>query len=240
MVVAMTVAASAATAGNRIRRTHSATFRSVSGLVVAVFMVSVFAGAATTADRSAAPSVGPGLLAVSTLIQYLEPSSDAPDPAQTDAEYARLAAIPGVTGVVTVHRHDSGDGPDVGRLLLLADAANGLGLGAVPSAAVVSVNSDVLTGAPAVFTPAEATDVAKLTPSILLLGTDGSTAAVERARTALQSSTIFTTGGVPAGTRTDLADDRLQSMAASYATLAYAVAASRLGKTTDLAAIRYE
>jgi hypothetical protein len=29
-------------------------------------------------------------------------------------------------------------------------------------------------------------------------------------------------------------------MAASYATLAYAVAASRLGKTTNLAAIRYE
>ena len=240
MVVAMTVAASAATAGNRIRRTHSATFRSVSGLVVAVFMVSVFAGPATTADRSAAPSVGPGLLAVSTLIQYLEPSSDAPDPAETDAECARLAAIPGVTGVVTVYRHDSGDGPDVGRLLLLADAANGLGLGAVPSAAVVSVNSDVLTGAPAVFTPAEATDVAKLTPSILLLGTDGSTAALERARTALQSRTIFTSGGVPAGTRTDLADDQLQSMAASYATLTYAVAASRLGKTTNLAAIRYE
>ncbi|WP_104198818.1 FtsX-like permease family protein [Cryobacterium sp. Y29] len=208
-------------AGNRIRRTPVATFRSVSGLVVAVFMVSVFAGAATTADRSAAPSVGPGLLAVSTLIQYLEPSSDAPDPAQTDAEYARLAAIAGVTGVVTVYRSDSGDGPDVGRLLLSADAANGLGLGAVPSAAVVSVNSDVLTGAPAVFTPAEATDVAKLTPRILLLGTDGSTAAVERARTALQSSTIFMTGWVPAGTRTDLADDRLQSMAASYATLAY-------------------
>ncbi|TFD90111.1 FtsX-like permease family protein [Cryobacterium serini] len=208
-------------AGNRIRRTPVATFRSVSGLVIAVFMVSVFAGAATTADRSAAPIVGPGSLAVTTLIQYLEPTLDAADPAETDAERARLAATPGVTGVVTVYTLDSGDGPDVGRLLLVAEAAKGLGLGAVPPAAVVSVNSDVITGAPAVFTPAEATDVAELTPSILLLGTDGSTAALERARTALQASTIFKTGWVPAVTRTDLADDRLQSMAASYATLAY-------------------
>ncbi|WP_104190942.1 FtsX-like permease family protein [Cryobacterium sp. Y82] len=208
-------------AGNRIRRTPVATFRSVSGLVVAVFMVSVFAGAATTADQSAAPIVGPGSLAVTTLIQYLEPTLDAADPVGTDAERARLAATPGITGVVTVYTLDSGDSPDVGRLLLVAEAANGLGLGAVPPAAVVSVNSDVMTGAPAVFTPAEATDVAELTPSILLLGTDGSTAALERARTALQASTIFTTGWRPAVTRTDLADDRLQSMAASYATLAY-------------------
>ncbi|TFD63190.1 ABC transporter permease [Cryobacterium suzukii] len=212
-------AAAGIIAGNRIRRTPVATFRSVSGLVVAVFMVSVFAGAATTADGGVIPVAGPGLLPVSTLIQYLEPTSDAADPAETDAELARLAAIAGVTGVVTVYRLDSG--PDAGRLLLSADAAKGLGLGAVPSAPVVSVNSDVMTGATAVFTAAEVTDMAALTPSILLLGTDGSTAAIERARTALQAGGVFATGWAPAGTRTDLADDRLESMAASFATLAY-------------------
>ncbi|RJT90768.1 ABC transporter permease [Cryobacterium melibiosiphilum] len=208
-------------AGNRIRRTPVATFRSVSGLVVAVFMVSVFAGAATTADQSVAPNDGPGLLPVSTLIQYLDSTPAATDPARTEAARGRLAAISGVTQVTTIFTIDSGEGPDANRLLISADAVNDLNLGIVPSAPVVSVNSDALSGAPAVFTPAEATDVAELTPRILLIGTNGSPAAIERARTALQAGTIAGTGWMPAGTRTDLADDRLQSMAASFANLAY-------------------
>ena len=209
-------------AGNRIRRTPVATFRSVSGLVVAVFMVSVFAGAATTADQGVAPGDGPGLLPVSTLIQYLDPMLAAANPAPTEAVHARLAAISGVTGVTTIFTIQSGDGPDANRLLMSADAAHDLNLGPVPSdAVVVSINSDALSGAPAVFTPAEATDVAGLTPSFLLIGTDGTTAAIERARTALQVGAIAGTGWMPAGTRTDLADDRLQSMAASFANLAY-------------------
>ncbi|WP_166791788.1 FtsX-like permease family protein [Cryobacterium frigoriphilum] len=208
-------------AGNRIRRTPVATFRSVSGLVVAVFMVSVFAGAATTADQGVAPGDGPGLLPVSTLIQYLDLTPAATDPARTEAARARLAAISGVTQVTTIFTIDSGEGPDANRLLISADAANDLNLGIVPSAPVVSVNSDALSGAPAVFTPAEATNVAELTPRILLIGTNGSPAAIERARTALQVGAIAGTGWMPAGTRTDLADDRLQSMAASFANLAY-------------------
>lgn len=208
-------------AGNRIRRTPVATFRSVSGLVVAVFMVSVFAGAATTADQGVGPADGPGLLPVSSLIQYLDPMLAAANPAPTEAIQARRAAISGITSVTTIFTTQSGDGPDANRLLMSADAAQDLSLGPVPSAAVVSINSDALSGAPAVFTAAEATDVAGLTPSILLIGTDGSTAAIERARTALQVDAIAGTGWMPAGTRTDLADDRLQSMAASFANLAY-------------------
>lgn len=208
-------------AGNRIRRTPVATFRSVSGLVVAVFMVSVFAGAATTADLDAAPGDGPGLLPVSTLIQYLDPTLDAADSARTEPVQESLAAISGVTYVTTIFTIASGDGPDANRLLISADAATSLGLEPVPTASVVSINSDALSGAPFVFTPAEATDVADLTPSILLISTDGSPAAIERARTALQVDAIAGTGWMPAGTRTDLADDRLQSMAASFAILAY-------------------
>jgi len=208
-------------AGNRIRRTPVATFRSVSGLVVAVFMVSVFAGAATTADLDAAPEDGPGLLPVSTLIQYLDPTLDAANPARTEPLRERLAAISGVTHVTTIFTRASGDGPDANQLLMSADAATGLGLGPVPTASVVSINSDALSGAPTVFTPAGATDVSELTPTILLVGTDGSSAAIERARTALQVDAIAGAGWMPAGTRTDLADDRLQSMAASFAILAY-------------------
>ncbi|WP_158250909.1 FtsX-like permease family protein [Cryobacterium sp. Y82] len=209
-------------AGNRIRRTPVATFRSVSGLVVAVFMVSVFAAAATTADVGAAPGDGPGRLPISTLIQYLDPTLDAVDFAPTEEVRARLAAISGVTHVTTIFTIDSGNGFDTSQLLMLADSANDLSLGPVPPAAVVSINSDALSGATAVFTPsAETTDVAALTPSIVLIGTDGSTAAIERARTALQTGAIAGTGWLPAGTRTDHADDRLQSMAASFATLAY-------------------
>jgi hypothetical protein len=208
-------------AGNRIRRTPVATFRSVSGLVVAVFMVSVFAGAASTADVDAAPGDGPGRLPASTLIQHLDPMLGAAAPASTEAARARLAAIPGVSGVTTIFTVASGDGPDANRLLLSADAANDLSLGSVPSDTVVAVNSDALSGAPAVFTPAEAANVTELTASILLIGTDGTTAAIERARTALQVGSIDGAGWLPAGTRTDLTDDRLQSMAASFATLAY-------------------
>ena len=44
--------------------------------------------------------------------------------------------------MTTIFTIQSGDGPDANRFLMSADAAHDLSLGPVPSAAVVSINSD--------------------------------------------------------------------------------------------------
>ena len=54
-------------ASGRIQRTPVATFRSVSGLVIAVFVVSVFAGASSVIQTTEAPAARPGLLQPTSL-----------------------------------------------------------------------------------------------------------------------------------------------------------------------------
>ena len=59
--------AAAVIASSRIQRTPVATFRSVSGLVVAVFVVSVFAGASSIVQSDEGPVARPGLLQPTSL-----------------------------------------------------------------------------------------------------------------------------------------------------------------------------
>ncbi|MFT3887798.1 MAG: FtsX-like permease family protein [Arachnia sp.] len=83
----------------RLRLHPRRTFRAVSGLVIACFVVSVFAGARTTLT---APVPGDDA-ARTTLVAALAPAADQPLPAKDDpalrAAVERLRQVPGITGV---------------------------------------------------------------------------------------------------------------------------------------------
>ena len=220
--------ASGMVALSRIARTPRATFRSVSGLVIAVFMVSVFAVAATTAfaggpdveltalDRSVVQvGVDPGLGGVGEDGSGGDDSGGASVPGLTIAEMrsevAGLADVAGVTRVVVAGTIvDDFDGT------LVLDAADAEAIGvAVPSAAQVVT---VLRG---VDDQVEAVDPSvrdAAVPTQLLVLTDGSSAAVDRARTALETSDLPVLG-FPS-TRAEQVIDTSDSTAASFAAMA--------------------
>jgi len=215
--------ASGMVALSRIARTPRATFRSVSGLVIAVFMVSVFAVAATTAfaggpdveltalDRSVVQvGVDPGLGDGSE-----DGSGGASVPGLTIAEMrseaAGLADVAGVTRVVVAGTIvDDFDGT------LVLDAADAEAIGvAVPSGAqVVTVLRGVVDQVEAVDPSVRDAAV----PTQLLVLTDGSSAAVDRARTALETSDLPVLG-FPS-TRAEQVIDTSDSTAASFAAMA--------------------
>ena len=81
----------------RIRQHPRQTFRSVSGMVIAVFLASAFAGAATIVDR-ADIAKGSDYLAASTLFVPLAETGPTDDPALL-AQVDRLRAVRGVQAV---------------------------------------------------------------------------------------------------------------------------------------------
>jgi len=89
--------ASGVIASSRIQRHPNATFRSVSGLVLAVFTVSVFAGSASSVLEADDPRDGERLFPL-TLV-YAPPVPGASEAALAPL-ISEIEAIPGVTGVV--------------------------------------------------------------------------------------------------------------------------------------------
>jgi putative ABC transport system permease protein len=208
---------------NRIRRAPAATFRSVSGLVVALFMVSVFAGAATTADQESATDDSPGLLPLTSLSAWIDPVR-IPDPDRLDAAVQRLESTAGVTQVTVSYGSDTDDLVDFGHTVVsAADAAGALGFSTVPPSDYVSFDTYAFVaaaGVPAELRPVAVTDVTGLTPQVVYVDTLGTRAALEGARTALETSGVVLPGETP-GTRADAAGANVRSMVNSYATLAY-------------------
>jgi len=207
---------------NRVRRAPAATFRSVSGLVVALFMVSVFAGAASTADLEARISDSQGLLPVTSLSAGID-TVRVPEPARLEAVVQELDGTEGVTHVTVSYGSDTDDIVEFGYSVVPAAAATALGFASVPPGDFVSFDTYAFmaaAGPPVELRPVAITDLSGLTPRTIYVDTVGTPAAIEVARTVLEMSGLTLPGDTP-GTRADAAGVNQRSLLNSYATLAY-------------------
>ncbi len=219
-------------AGRRLADNPRAAFRAVSGLIVALFISSAALGIITTMlDYRTASTGGPAGRNI-----LAQPFGDeehiTPDGrripggvAVPDTLLADVAAIPGVRAVAEIHADPSaGSGPTMGPqtgppmgLIACADLARIPALGGCPAgAAVASIpwfgGGGIASDAKAVTRvwPAAAVSadqLASLPVAALDVGTDGSRAAIEGARTALEAA--FPDRDIPA-TLGDISADNAQ------------------------------
>ena len=195
-------------AGRRLSDNPGAAFRSIGGLILALFVTSVSAGITTTiiADHGA-PSggtVASGTLAdqfitgQTTSGQELTAVASVPAVALT-----RLTSIPGVLGLTVIHvdpraalfpRQNQNDVPGLASCAQLARTP---AVGRCPaSAAVAAITLDLSGTETSTSQGAQVWPAAAITPSRLarlpaltiIVSTDGSTVALERARTALETA----------------------------------------------------
>ncbi len=185
-------------AGRRLSYDPRAAFRAISGLIVALFVTSAAVGVVTTIiDSHAGPSRG--ALANDTLVDQVGGGPIGPgQPAATSqvSEHllAELRAIPGVQGVTLVRDDPDGSG---GVLASCDDLVHTPALGRCERGAkVVRITGD-LNGSNMTSTssldrkvwPAASVSAAQLAAqpvNAVIVGTDGSTAALEHARTTLE------------------------------------------------------
>ncbi|HEX8626575.1 MAG TPA: FtsX-like permease family protein, partial [Catenuloplanes sp.] len=190
-------------AARRLADNPQAGFRTVSGLMLALFVTSVATGVITTivANRGAprTGSVFSGTLSAT----YWPEERVAGQPAPTvDSIPAGLRSIPGVRTVTAVHANPRDRPTPVGAwrpgVIACAELARTPALGSCPAGArVVAVHPDLI-GPRDVDSPDRATvwPAAALAPDDLrglpllsvVVDTDGSTSAIERARTLLQGA----------------------------------------------------
>ena len=187
----------------RLAQHPRAAFRAVGGLVIAVYVVTLFAVAITAAAGTTIPAQGPGYLSTTTLYTIAGPS----DPADLGAVANRLGDVEGVETVALARmeapRGSGGAEESEGsedserdkeqnragmRLTLSVEDARALGAGDAQSdTGWVSVSSRWLVNAAADPQPAEAPGE-EPAPTVLLAGTDGGAGALERARTLMETS----------------------------------------------------
>ncbi|WP_458114331.1 ABC transporter permease [Arthrobacter sp. R1-13] len=199
---------------NRISRTPRATFRSVSGLVLALFLVSVIAASITTVQQESGPVDDSQHLSMSTLIGPISTHSAPPE-----NELAQLEQSPSIQNVGLGYYHRSLGGPFFHR----ADAE---ALGLIPStkgdgikhAEFVELNPGFLGNEAITAAEAPHVDPNELSQPIVLMETDGTEEGLERARTAAVAS------GIPfvdsPRTRGEAQSTDMISIARSFADLA--------------------
>ena len=193
-------------AASRIQRTPVATFRSVSGLVIAVFVVSVFAGGSSVIEGTDEPSARPGLLQSTSLHATVGAGHTTAQATEAARQASELPGIRSATvgyGPAALSERDAG--PEF--YLHAADAPN-LGFEDIPAARTVAVDTSFLyywTSQPLALTPAPSASLDTLVPVVIFIGTDGTPAAMDRARTALNGS------GITAIPATSPMDFKLQS-----------------------------
>jgi hypothetical protein len=149
--------------------------------VIAVFVVSVFAGGSSIIESTDAPPARPGLLQPTSLHATL---SAGHTPAQAAEAARRASELPGIRNATVGYGPGVLSGPDASPVIYLraADAA-GLGFEDIPATEVVTVDTSFLyswTIQPLPLTPTPATDVDSLVPVVIVLGTDGTPAAMDR------------------------------------------------------------
>ncbi|WP_017194614.1 FtsX-like permease family protein [Actinomyces massiliensis] len=196
----------------RLAQHPRAAFRAVGGLVIAVYVVTLFAVAITAAVGTAVPAQGAGYLPTTTLYTIAGPSdpsdpSDPAAPADLETAVRRLGDVEGVETVALARmeapRGSGGAEESEGsedserdkeqnragmRLTLSVEDARALGAGDAQSdTGWVSVSSRWLVNAAADPQPAEAPGE-EPAPTVLLAGTDGGAGALERARTLMETS----------------------------------------------------
>lgn len=179
--------APALVAAGRLARHPRATFRSVAGVVIAVFIVSVLAGTVASVQGLVSAKEEPGKLPLSAVMLSLSENADAHGAANA------AAAVDGATRSIIAY----GDKEDLGLHVVTREEAMALGVPNVPDSEYVALDlyamlSDFArvdtTGETdaATVVPASAPDLAD--PTYIVVLTDGSQGAIERARTALIAS----------------------------------------------------
>ena len=174
--------ASGVVAAGRLSRHPRATFRSVAGVVIAVFVVSVFSGAVSSVETSIeAPDV-PGLLSKDAVLGYVDNAGQAD---------AMVAAVRGIDGVSTVAVAYQGEGDLLGKQVMSAADARAVGATAVPDSPFVALSvfdmlaGDSFSGGDGIANPVPADGIEGLGADDVIVVTDGKAATVERVRTAL-------------------------------------------------------
>ena len=211
--------AAAVIASSRIRQTPVATFRSVSGLVIAVFVVSVFAGASSIIQETDAPAARPGLIQPTSLHATVGAGSSADQVAETAIRAGRLAGIRSTAigyGPAALNQRDAGP-----EIFLRAADAPGLGFVDIPETEIVAVDTSFLyywTTQPLALTPVPARTLDSLVPVVIVVGTDGTPEAMDRARTALDGSGIT---AIPATSPLDIKLQSSTRLVQGLAVLAY-------------------
>lgn len=175
-------------AGRRIASTPRATFRAVSGLVVAIFGVTVFFGLLGAAP-SVVPEDKPGLLPADGLAVVLTGATD------TDALSLATSTGDGIASAVVAYGEVESavtDAPT--RLIIAGRDAEPLGFTEPPAAAYLSFDPEgYLRGTSAdsaKLATADVADATALRPALLLLRTDGEPATIETVRTRIELADI--------------------------------------------------
>lgn len=176
--------ASAVVAAGRLERHPRKTFRSVAGLVVAVFVVSVFAGAATAIQGLGSPQDQPGLLRPDAVISTVTPGTV---PAGIERALRDVEGVEHVAMGYVPHGEKEG-------VLMSPEDAKAIGAVNVPQSPGVLVdtfgmladqgNGEGISVEPVVEAPTATSD----SLNEVIVVTDGQASSIERARTALYES----------------------------------------------------
>lgn len=203
-IAARTTSAEGVIAASRIRSAPVATFRSVSGLVIAAFIVSVFAGAASAISQLNAVDQVPGLLPTHTLAAPISPASPAFGAGSAHGEAAAIrAAIGPASGIEHLiigyqPLPEAGLAPD--SVVVAAEDLPALGFGPQVERGYAAFDLgrflSLDAARRATLDPIAGSDIARMAPVVLFATTDGSTAGLESARTAVQLSGITARGPV--------------------------------------------
>ncbi|HET6909534.1 MAG TPA: FtsX-like permease family protein [Mycobacteriales bacterium] len=226
-------------AGRRLSDNPRGAFRSVSGLIVALFVTTSAWATITTIvsyhDASTGGNAGRRLMAEDFLERPLRAL-----PGHADS---RLAAIPGVTGVVVVHTTSAGTaGPEMGPpagLVSCAQLSRIAALGRCQSGATVATLPWISGGGigtndaqldPKNIRPAAAYSTAQVSAMpvrSIYINTDGSAAAIERVRTALEQLLPRDAGYIgPPSTISEISPDAEQQLTGYQRLAAIAIIAS--------------
>ena len=213
--------ASVLLAGRRLEDDPVTGFRAVSGLVLAVFVASVFSGV-TPAVLAEGGSHHSGLIEGTTMVAGLG--------SETSAAAARVAldaaASAGAGPGIVLHQDpqrrlaDPAVGPSDTRLAACADIQRFGVTDPCPTGgtAWIDTSTDELRLQPAPYTPAQIVD---LPAQLLVVQTDGTTATTDRVRTAIERTVP---GAVPwVGAEADAAANRRLTQLNRVANLALAV-----------------
>jgi hypothetical protein len=210
--------AAAVIAASRIRQTPVATFRSVSGLVIAAFMVSVFAGGVSAIETLDAPEARPGLLQPTSVYALVAPGYT---PAHVSSVAQNTQELAGIRDVTIGYAMTAlGRGEDMDIYIPAGDAPT-LGFRETLEEQVVAFDASFLnswTTTPVPLTAAPVHSLAGLAPVVMVAGTDGTPEALDRARTALNTSGVTAT---PATSRADLATMTSTRLIKGLSALAY-------------------
>jgi hypothetical protein len=189
-------------AARRLADDPRAGFRAISGLVLAVFVGTCATGIITTIVAYSGGAASAGAASAGTLVDSLwEPQSTHPITSVPAATTDKLTSIAGVTGVAVIH-NEPGSGPDIGaqpgpvrQVVSCAELAGVPALGhCPPGASTVTIMPNY---GGAFLSRSAMPDMTWLAADVpvrrlqsmpvdsIVIGTDGSTAAIEQARTLL-------------------------------------------------------